>query len=67
MNVYGACWGSEDSLQELVLSHHVSSRSQTQILSLSGKCLYPISHLVDPGWSLQDWLPNAQNGFWTLL
>lgn len=51
----------EVSLQELVLCpDHVGSRNRTQTLTLSGKYLYPTSHLAGPGWFLHDWLPNAQ-------
>lgn len=36
--------------QELVSSlPHVGLRSQTLVVRLSSKCLYPLSHLPDPG------------------
>lgn len=37
-------WGSGDSWQELVLFfHHVNCGAQTQVVSLDGKFLYPVS------------------------
>ena len=37
-------WESEDKLQERVLFHCVGLRNGTQVLRLSSKCLYPLSH-----------------------
>lgn len=38
---------SEDNVQESVLTFHcVGSRVRTQVMSLSGKCLYSLNHLV---------------------
>lgn len=37
--------GSEDNLQELVLSYHVGSWDQSQVIWFSNRCLYPLSHL----------------------
>lgn len=39
-------WRSEDSLEESVLCvHRVGPGSQPQVLQISSKCLYPLSHL----------------------
>lgn len=37
--------GSEKNLWEFVLSYHGSIRSRTLLISLSTKCLNPLSHL----------------------
>lgn len=36
-------WESEDTLEESVLCiHHMGPGTQTQVLQISGKCLYPL-------------------------
>lgn len=43
-------WKPEDNVRELVLSlYHVLFRDQTQVVILTGKCLYLQSHLAGHG------------------
>ena len=43
-------WGSEDNLQESILSFHfVVSGTRTQIIRFGSKHLYALSHLTSPG------------------
>lgn len=52
----GSRWGGlglEDTFGELFLSfYHTSSRDQTQVIWLSGKHIYPLSHLVCPKFTI---------------
>lgn len=41
-------WRSEENLQELILSYYMGSGTQTQVLRLGCRHLYPLSHLAGP-------------------
>lgn len=57
VHVCGVCelvctcmWRSEDNKQEPILSSHpVGCRDGTQVISLGGKCLYPLSPFTRSG------------------
>lgn len=41
-------WRPKDSMEELLLSYHVDSGDQIQVIRLGGKRLYPLSQLTGP-------------------
>lgn len=57
MHVIMWVWKSENSLPESILPfHHMAPRAHTQVTSLGGKCLCPLSHLNSSQGDFKDFL-----------